>query len=192
MKKISKKLLVFLKNGPIYLFGQINKFISKEEKIFYLFALVFCLAEASLFSRFQLFGVKPNLLLFLLTFYCYYFNFDFVKVILFSFICGTLKDLISSGPLGTNLFIFLLLGNLVSFLSRRFSRFNWQFILLLFSISVFGQSILYSAIQRIIFNNSVSLLNLFFRINFLELFYTLILFFAFFKFIKKCAIDRLS
>jgi len=192
MKEPLKKIASFLYKNTIPRFKKIKKNFKQQDKLFYFAALTFCLLEVTIFGRFKLFGVKPNLLLFLITFYCYYFSYDFFKIIFFILFCALLKDLFSLDYFGTNLFIFLLLGNLVSFFSRRFSRFNWYFIVLLFLLSIVTEGVLYFAIQRIIFNNNVSLLRLLFRTSLWEFFYTFLLFLIFFRVIKKCVIDKLS
>ena len=191
MKKVTKKLLIALLNTRIYLLHNVINLITSKDRFFYFSALVVCFVELGLFGRLQLFGVRPNLMLLLLTFYCFYFGFDFVKVLLFSFTCGALKDVICGNPLGTYIFIFIVLGVCISFAARKISRFNWPFILLFFTLAVIGEGLVYNLLQRLVFNNVFSLFTLFVRILLLELIYTLILFFVFFKLIKKCVIDKL-
>jgi len=191
MKKIPKKLVCLLLNARIALIHTLIDVVSSKEKYFYLFAFAVCFIEMSLFSRMQFFGVKPNLLIFLLTFYCFYFNYDLLKVCLFSFTCGVLKDFCSGNILGTNILIFIIIGSIISYIAKRSSRFNWTFILLFFALAVIIEGLVYNIIQGLIFGNTISLFILFFRILLLELIYTLILFFAFFKLIKKCVIDKL-
>ncbi len=159
---------------------------------FYIFALIFIFLEAAFFNHFAIFSVRPNLILFLVTIFSFYFNFDILKVLLFCLFCGFLKDIFSIAPLGTHMFIFICLGIVLSYASRKFLRYNWTFIIPLYMFATIGQGIIYALIQAVFFKISLSVFYIFWRILILEMLYSFIIFFIFFRVIKKCAIDKLS
>ena len=160
--------------------------------LFYVFALVFILLETAFLGRLSLFWVRPNLLLFLVTIFSFYFNFDKLKVMLFCLFCGFLKDIFSLEPLGTNMFIFICLGIGLSYISKRFLRYNWVFIIPLFVLATISYGVIYVLIGRIFFSKELSFFYIFWRILILEIIYGLSIFFIFFKAIKQCVIDKLS
>jgi rod shape-determining protein MreD len=159
---------------------------------FYIFALIFIFLETSFFNHLAIFSIRPNLILFLVTLFSFYFNFDILKVLLFCLFCGLLKDMFSIVPLGTNMFIFICLGIGLSYLSRKFLRYNWVFIMPLYILASIGEVIIYVLMEDIFFDRSLSLLFIFWRILILEMAYTFLIFFIFLKPIKKCVIDKLS
>jgi len=159
---------------------------------FYIFAIIFIFLETAFFNHFAIFSVRPNLILFLVAFFSFYFNFDIIKVLLFCLFCGFLKDVFSVGPLGTQMLIFICLGIVLSYVSRRFLRYKWIFIIPLYIFATIGEGIIYVLIQNIFFERSLSFFYMFWRILIWEAAYSLILFFIFFGPIKKCAIDKLT
>ncbi|NQU18732.1 rod shape-determining protein MreD [bacterium] len=160
--------------------------------LFYISALIFVLLEVAFFSHLSLFSIKPNLILFLVTIFSFYFNFDKIRVILFCLFCGFLKDIFSLTPLGTHMFIFMCLGITLSYISKRFLRYNWVFIIPLFIFATVGQGIIYILIQSIFFGQHLSLVELLWRRLLLEMLYGLLIFSIFFKVIKRCVINKLS
>ena len=160
--------------------------------LFYIFALIFVLLEVTFFSHLSFFSIKPNLILFLVTIFSFYFNFDKIRVILFCLFCGFLKDIFSLTPLGTHMFIFMCLGITLSYISKRFLRYNWIFIIPLFIFATVGQGIIYTLIQGIFFGQHLSLVELLWRRLLLEMLYGLLIFSIFFKVIKRCVINKLS
>ena len=192
MNRINKRLYAIARKFGVELSARFKVFFAREEKIFYLFILFFYFLEIGIFSRFRFLGVMPNLILLLLVFYCFYFNYSVTKIVLFSFTCAVVKDLSSSGAFGTQIIIFVLLGVVIGFIARRFSKFEWVFIIVLFLIAVAGEGLIYAAIQKVVFDNNISLPTLFIRILFWELIYTLSLFLISFKVIKKCVIEKLA
>ena len=159
---------------------------------FYIFALIFIFLETSFFNHLPIFSIRPNLVLLLVTFFSFYFNFDIIKVLLFCLFCGFLKDVFSIVPLGTHMLIFICLGIILSYVSRKFLRYNWVFIIPLYVLATVGQGVIYCLIQSFFFDRTASLFYMLWRVLFLEAVYSLAIFFAFFKVIKKCAIDKLS
>lgn len=159
---------------------------------FYIFALIFIVFEISFFSHFQFFSARPNLILLLVTIFSFYFNFEKLKVILFCLFCGFLKDVFSLAPLGTHMFIFMCLGLMLSYISKRFLRYNWIFILPLFFVATFGQGVIYALVQNIYFSRELSFCEIPWLSLALELSYGLAIFFIFLKPIKRCVIDKLS
>jgi len=160
--------------------------------LFYISALIFVLLEVAFFSHLSLFSIKPNLILFLVTIFSFYFNFDKIRVILFCLFCGFLKDIFSLTPLGTHMFIFMCLGITLSYISKRFLRYNWVFIIPLFIFATVVQGIIYILIQSIFFGQHLSLVELLWRRLLLEMLYGLLIFSIFFKVIKRCVINKLS
>ncbi|MDD5617813.1 MAG: rod shape-determining protein MreD [Candidatus Omnitrophica bacterium] len=159
---------------------------------FYILALIFAFLEAVFFGRFTFFLVKPNLVLFLVVIFSFYFNFDLIKVLLFCLFCGFLKDAFSVSPLGTNMLIYILLGIILSYLARKFLRYNWVFIIPLYVFATIGQGIIYILIQNIFFGRNLSFFYMFWRILIWEMLYSFIIFFILFKPFKRCVIDKLS
>lgn len=160
--------------------------------LFYIFALFFVILEVSFFNHLQFFSTRPNLVLFLITIFSFYFNFDNLKVIFFCIFCGLLKDLFSLEPLGTHMFMFVCLGLFLSYISKRFLRYNWIFIIPLFVCASFGQNIIYVIMQNVFFNRELSFFALPWLETMLEMLYGFAIFFIFFKPIKRCVIDKLS
>lgn len=160
--------------------------------LFYLFAIIFIFLEVGLFNQISLFSIKPNLILFLLTFYSFYFNFNVSKVLLFCLFCGFLKDIFSFVPFATHMFIFTSLGVCLSYISRRFLRYNWIFIIPLFIFATVSQGFIYALIQAIFFGKELLIFEIFWRIAIVELFYGLLILAVFFRIIKRCVIDKLS
>lgn len=159
---------------------------------FYIFALIFIVFELSFFNHLQFFSTRPNLILLLVTIFSFYFNFDKLKVLLFCLFCGFLKDIFSLVPLGTHMFIFVCLGLILSYISKRFLRYNWIFIIPMFIIATLGQGIVYTLIQNIYFGRGLSFFDIPWIALVLELAYGLAIFFIFLKPIKRCVIDKLS
>ena len=159
---------------------------------FYIFALFFVILETAFFNHLQFFSTRPNLILFLVTIFSFYFNFDKPKVMLFCLFCGLLKDVFSLSPLGTHMLIFMCLGLGLSYISKRFLRYNWIFIIPLFIFATIGQGLIYLLTQNIFFGRELSIFNVFWRTLLLEMVYGFVIFFIFFKLIKKCVIDKLS
>jgi len=159
---------------------------------FYIFALIFVLLETAVFSHLAVFSVRPNLVLFLVTLFSFYFNFDILKVLLFCLFCGFLKDLFGISPLGTHMFIYISLGIILSYVSRKFLRYNWVFIIPLYALATIGEGVIYCIIEAVLFERQAPLFYIFWRILILEMLYTSFIFFVFFKPVKKCVIDRLS
>jgi rod shape-determining protein MreD len=160
--------------------------------LFYIFALIFILFEVAFSRHSHFLPISPNLILFLVTIHSFYFNFNKVKVILFCLFCGFLKDIFSIVPFGAHMLIFLFIGIGLSYASQRFLRYNWIFIIPLFILASLSQGIIYVLIQDIFFSKELSLWDIPWGILILEMLYGLILFFIFFKVIKRCVIDRLS
>jgi len=160
--------------------------------LFYIWALIFIFLEVSLFKGLSFLWIKPNLMLLLLTTYCFYFNFNKIKVILFSLFCGFLVDAFSIDRFGTYMLIFAMLGILLSFVSNKFLRYNWIFIIPLFIFATITEGIIYVLVESIFFSRSYSMLEVFWRVSIPELLYGLLIFYIFFKLIKKCVIDKLS
>lgn len=160
--------------------------------MFYISALISILLEITILNHLQLFSVKPNLILLLITIFSFYFNFDKIKVILFCLFCGFLKDIFSLTYFGTHMFIFMSLGILLSYISGQFLRYNWIFIIPLFIVASIGNSVIYVLVQNLFFNKEISLFYMFWRISILEIFYGLFIFLILFKPIKRCVIDKLS
>ena len=159
---------------------------------FYISAVILTLIELAIFKHLHLFLVRPNLILFLITIFSFYFNFDKLKVVLFCLFCGFIKDLFSLAPLGTHMVIFMLLGIILSHISKRFLRYNWIFIIFLFIAASLTAGIIYTLIQNLFFNANLSFFVLFWRILILEILEGIILFFIFLKPIKRCVLDKLS
>jgi rod shape-determining protein MreD len=159
---------------------------------FYIFAVIFLLIDLSVLGHFQLYSVRPNLILFLITIFSFYFNFDKSKVILFCLFCGFLKDISGVEQFGTNILIFSILGVILSYVSSKFLRYNWLFIIPLFVVATISYYILYVLVRNFFFGKGISLFDIPYNILILELFYSLVLFFIFVKPIKKCVIDKLS
>ena len=103
-----------------------------------------------------------------------------------------LKDVFSLAPLGTHMFIFMCLGLMLSYISKRFLRYNWIFILPLFFVATFGQGVIYALVQNIYFSRELSFCEIPWLSLALELSYGLAIFFIFLKPIKRCVIDKLS
>ena len=160
--------------------------------LFYISALIFLVLEIAVFNHLQFFSIRPNLILFLVTIFSFYFNFDKLKVVLFCLFCGLLKDFFSLTPFGTHALMFMCLGIILSYVSRRFLRYNWIFIIPLFIIATFGQGVIYVLINKVFFSRDLSLFVIFWRMLILEMMYGLFLFFVFFKVIKRCVIDKLT
>lgn len=159
---------------------------------FYASALIFVSLEAAFLNHLQFFSVKPNLILFLLTIFCFYFNFHKSKVILFCLFCGFLKDIFSLVPFARHMFIFMCIGVILSYVSQRFLRYNWIFIIPLFVLATLLQGIIYCFIQNIFFDKQLSFFTMLWRILIPEMLYGLLVFFILFRLIKKCVIDKLS
>lgn len=160
--------------------------------LFYCFAFLFLFIEGGFFHPFSFYSVKPNLILLLITVYAFYFNFYTLRVLLFCVFCGLLKDTMSGVAPGTHMLLFLSLGVVLCYLSKRFSRYNWIFIIPLFVVATIVRTTLYFLIQRFFVDtNSLSLFVLW-RLSIIELLYGLLIFVLFFKVIKRCVIDKLS
>ncbi|MFH1622728.1 MAG: rod shape-determining protein MreD [Candidatus Omnitrophota bacterium] len=159
---------------------------------FYIFALIFIILEVSLLSHLRIFSVKPNLILFIVTIFSFYFNFDKLKVILFCLFCGLLKDIFSITPIGTHMLAYMILGVTLSYASKRFLRYNWLFIIPLFIFASVGQYIIYAIIYNLFFDYKLSLFYIPWKILITELIYGFLTFFLFFKIIKRCVIDKLT
>lgn len=89
------------------------------------------------------------------------------------------------------MFIFSCLGISLSYISQKFLRYNWIFIIPLFILATIGQGVIYVAIQDFFFGGDLSLASLPWKTLILEIIYGLVIFFIFFKVIKRCVIDRL-
>ncbi|MFH1622017.1 MAG: rod shape-determining protein MreD [Candidatus Omnitrophota bacterium] len=159
--------------------------------LFYIFALIFVILEVSFLSHLRIFSVKPNLILFIVTIFSFYFNFDKLKVIMFCLFCGFLKDIFSIAPIGTHMLAYMILGVILSYASQRFLRYNWIFIIPLFIFASVGQYIIYAVIYNIFFDYRLSLFYIPWKILIIELIYGFLIFFLFFKIIKRCVIDKL-
>ncbi|MBL7130263.1 MAG: rod shape-determining protein MreD [Candidatus Omnitrophica bacterium] len=160
--------------------------------LFYIFALIFIIFETAFFNHLQFFSIRPNLILLQVTIFSFYFNFDKLKVVLFCLFCGFLKDIFSLTPLGTHMLIFMCLGFFLSYISKRFLRYNWIFLIPLFVFATIGQGLIYVLIQNFFFGHELSFFDIPWRILVLEMFYGFAIFFIFFKLIKRCVIDKLS
>jgi len=88
--------------------------------------------------------------------------------------------------------MFISIGISLSYISRRFLRYNWIFIIPLFIFATFGQGIIYILIQRVFLDQNLSFNIIFWRILFLEMLYGILIFFIFFRVIKRCVIDKLT
>lgn len=160
--------------------------------VFYGCAFLFVFLEASLFYPLSFFSVKPNLILLLVTFYTFYFNYSAERVLSFCVVCGLLKDVMSGAAPGTHMILFLFLGIALRYLSKRFLRYNWIFLISLFVVATALHSIFYFFVQRFFFDAHMPSWWLLWLISTAELAYGLILFALFFKPIKRCVIDKLS
>ncbi len=82
-----------------------NRDLIKEEKFFYIFALVIFIFQISIFIKlFTINCVKPDLLLVLLVFFS--LNFNLAKSIRFALFIGLLKDLINPNYIFLDVFIY--------------------------------------------------------------------------------------
>ena len=160
--------------------------------LFYCYAFLFIFIEVSFFYPLSFYSAKPNLILLLVTFYSFYFSFYIWKVLLFCVLCGLLKDIMSGVAPGTHMILFLFLGIVLRYLSKRFLRYNWIFIIPLFVVATVVHDILYFLIQRFFFDTHSLSWWLLWRISTVELAYGLFIFALFFKPIKRCVIDKLS
>lgn len=160
--------------------------------LFYCCACLFILIEGGFFHLLSFYSVKPNLILLLITIYTFYFNFYISRVVLFCVFCGFLKDAMSSVAPGTHMLLFSSLGVVLCYLSKRFSRYNWIFIIPLFVVATVIRTAFYFVIQRIFFGTYTLSLSVMWRISIIELLYGLLIFVLFFKVIKRCVIDKLS
>lgn len=160
--------------------------------LFYISALIFVSLEAAFLNHLQFFSVRPNLILFLLTIFCFYFNFEKSKVILFCLFCGFLKDALSLVPFVTHMFIFICTGVTLSYVSQKFLRYNWIFIIPLYVLATVLQGIIYCFIHNLFFGQELSFFTMLWRILIPEMLYGLLIFFILFKPIKKCVLDKLS
>jgi len=158
---------------------------------FYISALIFIFLEVSFFNHLPIFSIRPNLILLLVTFFSFYFNFDIIKVLLFCLFCGFLKDIFSIVPLGTHMLIFVCLGVALSYASRKFPRYNWVFIIPLYIFATIAGGAIYCSIESLFFDRSISLFYMLWRVLIIEIIYSLAIFFIFFKVIKRCVIDKL-
>ena len=158
---------------------------------FYCCAVVFTVIEVGIFYPLSFFLIKPNILLLLISLYCFYFNFHLVRVVLFCVWCGFLKDMMSVFPIGTHMLLFFVVGMVLRTIAKRFLRFNWHFIIPLCIIASFVSCVAQYLLQRIFFSAYVISLGRVCVISLVELLYGLLLFIIFFKPIKRCVIDKL-
>ena len=160
--------------------------------IFYCCALLFVFVEGGIFYPLSFFSVKPNLLLLLLTFYVFYFNFQTMHLLFFSLFCGLLKDSLSGVAFGTHIILFLAVAAILRHLSKNFLRYNWVFVIPLFAVATFSYAIISYLMQPLFFQASSVSFWVLLRIAIIELLYGLFIFWIFLKPIKRCVIDKLS
>jgi len=160
--------------------------------LFYIFAIILVILETTFFNHLQLFSTRPNLVLFLVTIFSFYFNFDKRKIIFFCLFCGLLKDILSISPLGIHMLMFMFLGVALCYISKRFLRYNWVFIIPLFILATIGQGLIHTLLQNVFFSRQLHIFNIAWKTLMLEMLYGFIVFFIFFKPIKRCVIDKLS
>ncbi|MFC1754343.1 rod shape-determining protein MreD [Thermoproteota archaeon] len=160
--------------------------------LFYISAIICAFLEAAFFNHVPFFSVKPNLILLLVTLFCFYFNFDILRVMLFCLFCGLLKDSFSVVPFGIHMLVYLFIGAILSYIARNFLRYNWRFIIPLFVFATLSQGIIYALLRFVLFGSRSSLFVVSFRVLVPEVIYGLFIFLLFFKVIKRCVIDKLS
>lgn len=160
--------------------------------LFYVFALISALFESTFLNHLRIFSIKPDLVLLLIAIFVFYLNFSKTRVVLFCLFCGFLKDILSIDYFGTYMVIFVCLGFALSYISKKFLRYNWVFIIPLFAAMTICKGIVYVLIQNVFFDKGLPLFIMCWRILALEILYGILLFFVFFKPIKKFIIDKLS
>lgn len=174
-----------------------NNLFARKEKIFihalfYCFAVLFAVIECGLFYPLSFFSVRPNLLLLLATFYSFYFSFKAWRVVLFCIVCGLLKDALSGASPGLHMVLFLCVGVALCFLSKRFLRYNWVFIIPLFVAATVICTVMYCILEHFFFSAHLPGFFSIWRIAFIELMYGLVIFAVFFKIIQRYVIEKLS
>ncbi|MCQ9206495.1 MAG: rod shape-determining protein MreD [Omnitrophica bacterium] len=89
----------------------------------YAVIIILFFLEATVFNRFEVLGVRPELLLIATIFFA--FNFGPVGGLEVGFASGVLKDTFSTTAFGVNAFSFLLVGLLSGFLKNRLFKENF-------------------------------------------------------------------
>jgi rod shape-determining protein MreD len=94
-----------------------NRNIIRDEKFFYLFAIILFFLQISVFIKLlTIHCIKPDLLLILLVFYT--LNFPFYKSIKFAAFIGVLKDLINPSYVLIDVFVYILIVVFIFLLKR--------------------------------------------------------------------------
>jgi len=158
---------------------------------FYLFAVLSVFAEITIFSYLQLFGVRPNITLFIICVYCFYFSYDVIKVFLFALFCGVLTDALSAVAPGTYMCLYPLIAVSLAHISKNISRFNWHFVIVLFVFATLISGVLYCGLQYFCYERPIAFFAFFWRIVFLELLYGLALIGVSLKLIQRYIVAKL-
>ncbi len=154
-----------------------------RKKSFIFLLLFFTLLQVGLLQNLRVFGVKPDLFLVCVVVVSLYFDVEYALI--FSFLCGILKDTFSIYGFGLNTFFLPVLSFLVMKLSRKVALDNTPVL----CAGVFLITIFYDIIIRIIsgYLGAVIPFWAFLRISLLESLYTALIFPIAFRLIKRAA-----
>jgi len=141
-----------------------------KKRLFLAVIFTALILELSVLDYFKIFGVKPNLFLIVVVMASLFF--EFYWALLFSFICGVLKDTFSINVFGANTLIFLSLSLLVWWLSKKISIEN-NFIR---ALAVYVIAILSGIFSKLInsFGGNYLPVGIFLKVLFIEALYTAI------------------
>ncbi len=152
-----------------------------RKKNFILLLLVFTILQVSVLHYFRIFTAKPDLLLICAVAASIYFEVE--SALLFSLLCGILKDIFSISPFGLNTFLLPVFSFLVIKLSRRIALVDTPVL----CAATFVIAFFYAVTSRLILGYLGTMIpfRAFLRISFLESLYTALVFPLVFRLIKK-------
>lgn len=111
-----------------------------------IFILISVIIQVNILPSISLFSIKPDLLLILMIFFNLHFSFK--KGLVFGGICGLLKDVLSVGALGVNLFSFIICAFVIRGIKQNFYEDSFP----MRAFVVFLVSLLNSTINCILLN----------------------------------------
>lgn len=154
-----------------------------------LYLFFYIILQAVLPSNLFLFNIRPDFLLILVTFIGL---FNFRKGIPVAIILGLIKDVLSIGPFGLNVFCFVLWLAISHQLSRQIYRDNKFIYLFLVGLATLGNYAIYFFLTNFLTKGNLPAAGFLFSTIFFEAIYNSLFAYLFFNVFKKCALNYSS
>ena len=152
-----------------------------RREIFLVTIFIFCLFQATLLDYFKIFGVKPDILLISLVLAG--LSFDLKWAVIFSLLCGILKDSFSANIFGLYTLIFSLWGIFIVKLSKKITLDVDYLYVALIAIIVIVNSII-MRLASVFLEYPVVSLGIFLRTSLIEAIYTALISPLLFKYLR--------